>query len=353
MTSFVSHLECSLTAETYAAREVHGRSRAGGLLLARYDLAALRGAVSKEALAARRGGLWRYAELLPVEMEKNRVSLGEVMTPLIRAPRIEALRGGADLYVKDEGRLPAGGATARGMALAVSMARELRVKHLAMATDGAFGVALAAYASRAGLRATVFCPDDAPAPLVGEIALRGASAIRVNGRLEDCVRIVREGTEKAGWFDITPISEPYFVEGMKTAGLELAEQLGWDLPDWIFLGEGPAVEALAKAFDELEAIGWIGAKRPRFVAVAVDDDALGARAELAREEGLLLSPDGAAAFAAYIRAVAEKRVRRGERAVVFNGAMFGAHPPPSVEAVVDPDAPVDYARFRLKSSGDE
>lgn len=351
MASYISHFECSRTGETYPARAVHGLSRAGGPLLARYDLAALKGAVSREALAKRTGGLWRYHEFLPVEMEKNRISLGEVMTPLIRAPRIEALRGGADLYVKDESRLPAGSAMARGLALAVSMARELRLNHLAMAADGAAGVALAAYAARAGLRATIFCSDDAAPDIIGKLAARRADVIRVNGRPEDCARIVREGTTDAGWFDVTPTQEPYFIEGMKTAGLELAEQCGWKLPAWIFLGEGPAVDALAKAFDELEAIGWIGPGRPSIVAVAVDG-AIEAHAEMAREEGLLLSPDGAAAYAAYVRAVAERRVKRGERAVLFNGATLGDQPPPPIVTSVDRDAAINYAQFRLKSSRD-
>jgi threonine synthase len=234
MTSFVTHLQCSLTGEPYPAREAHGRSRAGAPLLVRYDLAAMKSAVSKAGLAARADGFWRYREFLPIEMEKNRLSLGEATTPLIRVPRIEALRGGGALFVKDESRLPAGAGAARGLALAVSMAKELRLKHLAMAAGGADGAAFAAYASRAGLRATVFCAGDMPAAIAGEIALRGAAVFRVNGGVEDCRRIVAEGAQATGWFDVSALAEPYRIEGMKTLGLELAEQFSWALPDWIF-----------------------------------------------------------------------------------------------------------------------
>ncbi len=392
MASFLSHLECSFTGEAYPAREAHGLSRAGWPLLVRYDLAALKGALPKEALRGRSGGLWRYRELLPVEMEKNRLSLGEAMTPLIRAPRIEALRGGGELFIKDESRLPAGTAAARGAALAVSMAKELRVKRLAMAADSACGPALAAYAARAGLHATIFCPEDTGADIIDAAAMRGAAVRRVRGSISDCARIVRDGAGLAGWFDVTPLGEPYFLEGMKTAGVELAEQSGWELPDWIFHPADEGVIGLAKAFDELEAIGWIGAKRPKIVAVATDagapvlkewesdegqgsprealivravrasggycaaagpEDLRGALDDMAREEGLILSLGSAAAFAVYLRAVRDRRIGRSDRVVLFNHATAVSYPITGAHPVIDPHAPIDYTMFKLNTSGDE
>jgi threonine synthase len=409
MTSYVSHLECSLTGETYPPREVHGLSRAGRPLVVRYDLAALKSAVSKDALSKRTEGFWRYREFLPVEMEKNRITLGEVVTPLIRTQRIEALRGGGELYVKDEGRLPTGSFKARGLALAVSMAKELGLKHLAMPTNGNAGAALAAYASRAGLRATVFCPDDTPPVNVEEIALQGADVYRVNGLINDCGKIVAEGKEKAGWFDVSTLKEPYRIEGKKTMGLELAEQFEWNLPDWIFYptGGGTGLIGMWKAFDELEKIGWIGPKRPKMVAVqatgcapivrawekgeehaplwenaatyaagirvpiavgdfliiravresegycvAVDDDDIkNALAEMAREEGLLLCPEGAATYAAYRRAVLDRRIKRSDRVVLFNCATGLKYPMPSVGKFIDRMQPVDWSLFRRASGG--
>lgn len=411
MQSFVTHLECSLTGEIYPAREAHGLSRAGRPLLVRYDLGALKNGVSKEALAKRSEGFWRYREFLPVEMAKNRVSLGEVVTPLIRTPRIESLRGGGELYIKDEGRLPTGSFKARGLALAVSMAKELGLKHLAVPTNGNAGAALAAYANRAGMQATVFCPDDTPSVNVEEIALQGADVYRVNGLINDCGKIVGEGKDKVGWFDVSTLKEPYRIEGKKTMGLELAEQFAWDLPDWIFYptGGGTGLIGMWKAFDELEAIGWIGPKRPKMVAVqatgsapivrawergeehaplwedastyaagirvpiavgdfliiravrasdgycvAVDDDDIrNALDEMAREEGLLLCPEGAATYAAYRRAVRERRIRRQDRVVLFNCATGLKYPMPKVDAFIDRTQPIDYARFKSKPSGDD
>jgi threonine synthase len=396
MGSFVSHLECSLTGETCPAREARGLSPAGAPLLVRYDPAALKAALSKDMLRAHGGGLWRYGELLPVEMAKNRLTLGEAMTPLVRVPRIEALRGGGELFIKDESLLLGGTAQARGAALAASMAKELRVKRLALAADGAYGIAVAAYAARAGLPTTVFCPLDTDPEIIDAVAIRGADVRRVNGSIAECARIVREGAGKAGWFDVSAGSEPYFIEGMKTAGFELAEQSGWELPDWIVHPADEGVIGLAKAFDELEAIGWIGAKRPKIIAVETrasapvlqawargDADAprtdspreiLIARAvrasggfcisvdeagaeralkEMAREEGIILARAGAAAFAAYLSAVLERRIRRSDRVVLFNSGAGAPYPAAEAGPVLDPHAPVDYAEFRINISRDD
>jgi threonine synthase len=399
--TFVTHLECSATGEHYAADAVHNLSRAGKPLLVRYDLKAVRTAFTKAALAERPEDLWRYRELLPLRKAKDVVSLGEAMTPLIRLPRIAAMLGVEELLVKDEGRLPTGSFKARGIALAVSMAKALGIKHMAMPTNGNAGAALAAYASRAGIGTTVFCPDDTPEVNVSEIDLQGARVYRVNGLIDDCGKIVGEGKAKVGWFDVSTLKEPYRIEGKKTMGLELAEQLGWDVPDVIFYptGGGTGLIGMWKAFAELEAIGFIGARRPRMVAVqasgcapmvrafeagvehaprwenahtiasgirvpqavgdflilravresggfaiAVDDDAIAAALdELARTEGFLTCPEGAATYAAYKRSLADGRVRPGERAVLFNCATGLKYPLPPVTRSLDRTKPIDFA----------
>ena len=395
--TFVTHLECSYTGENYDAGVPHGLSRAGKPLLVRYDLAALKDAVSKELLAARTEGFWRYREFLPVQHKKNRISLGEVVTPLI------PLRDRPHVIVKDEGRLPTGSFKARGLALAVSMAKEFGLDHLAIPTNGNAGAAMAAYASAAGIRTTIFCPDDTPAVNVEEIALQGADVYRVNGLINDCGKIVGEGKEKAGWFDVSTLKEPYRIEGKKTMGLELAEQLGWELPDAIFYptGGGTGLIGMWKAFDELEAIGWIGSKRPKMIAVQAsgcapivkaweegeehaslwenawtaaagirvpvavgdflilravrdsggfavaveEDDIFAARDRLAREEGLLLCPEGAATYAAYEQSLQDGRIAKDAKVVLFNCATGLKYPMPPVTKTLDRSQPIDYAMF--------
>ena len=407
--TFVTHLECSLTGETYPADTVHGLSRAGKPLLVRYDLDGLGAAVSRDALAGRTEGLWRYREMLPVRRAGNRISLGEAVTPLIDLPRLapsNQTSGAGRLIVKDEGRLPTGSFKARGLALAVSMARELGLHHLAMPTNGNAGAAMAAYASRAGLRSTVFCPDDTPEINVNEIALQGGDVWRVNGLINDCGAIVGAGKEPVGWFDCSTLKEPYRIEGKKTMGLELAEQMGWTLPDIIFYptGGGTGLIGMWKAFAELKAIGWLAedAPLPRMVAVqaagcapivraweageefaplwekahtvaagirvpvavgdfliiravnesggfaiAVDDDAiLAAVEEVARTEGLMLCPEGAATFAAWRQALAEGRIGPDDTAVLFNCATGLKYPMPPVTQALDRHGEIDWAQFR-------
>ena len=267
--SFVTHLQCAMTDERHEADQVHNLSRAGKPLLVRYDLEGVRKALSKETLAKRAPDLWRYRELLPVRKTENIVSLGETMTPIVAMPRLSKKLGGGEILVKDEGRLPTGSFKARGLVMAVSMAKALGIKHMAMPTNGNAGAALAAYASRAGIRTTIFCPEDTPEVNVSEIVLQGATVYRVNGLIDDCGKIVGEGKAKVGWFDTSTLKEPYRIEGKKTMGLELAEQLGWQVPDAIFYptGGGTGMIGMWKAFAELEAIGFIGKKRPRMIAV--------------------------------------------------------------------------------------
>src|SRR5262245_27879929 len=267
--TFVTHLECSATGKRYAADQVHGLSEAGKPLLVRYDLEGVRRAVSREALAARSGGFWKYREFLPVRKSADVVRLGEELTPLVELPRLAARAGAKSVVVKDEGRLPTGSFKARGLALAVAMAKAFGIGKLAMPTNGNAGAALAAYAARAGIETFVFCPADTPEVNVREIALAGAQVTLVDGLINDCGKRVAEGRERVGWFDVSTLKEPYRIEGKKTMGLELAEQLGWTLPDVIFYptGGGTGLIGMWKAFAELEAVGLIGPARPRMVAV--------------------------------------------------------------------------------------
>src|SRR5947208_9855914 len=229
--TFVTHLECSVTTARHRADEVHNLSRAGKPLLVRYDLDGVRKALSKEALARRPFDLWRYRELLPVRRAADIVSLGEAVTPLVRLPKLAHKLGGGELIVKDEGRLPTGSFKARGLVMAVSMAKALGITHMAMPTNGNAGAALAAYASHAGIKTTIFCPEDTPEVNVSEIGLQGAAVFRVNGLIDDCGKIVAEGKTKVGSFDVSTLKEPYRIARKKTMGLELDDQLGWSVPD--------------------------------------------------------------------------------------------------------------------------
>jgi threonine synthase len=401
--TFVTHLECAATGDRYAADEIHNLSRAGKPLLVRYDLDGVSKSFSKEALNRRAPDLWRYRELLPVRRLADIVSLGEAMTPLVPLPKLAAKLSAAELLVKDEGRLPTGSFKARGLVVAVSMAKALGIKHMAMPTNGNAGAALAAYASHAGIKTTIFCPQDTPEVNVSEIGLQGARVYRVNGLIDDCGKIVGEGKEKIGWFDVSTLKEPYRIEGKKTMGLELAEQFGWTVPDVIFYptGGGTGLIGMWKAFAELEAIGFIGKKRPRMVAVqasgcapmvrayeagvehaerwdnahtiasgirvpqaigdflilravresggfaiAVSDEAITqALDEAAREEGLLLCPESAATYAAYKQSLADGRVKKSEQALLFNCATGLKYPLPPIRRTLDRHKPIDFSMF--------
>lgn len=399
--TFVTHLECAMSGERYEADRAHNLSRTGKPLLVRYDLAGIRKALSKDALARRPADLWRYREMLPVRRVQDIVSLGEAVTPLIRMPKLSTRSSGGEILIKDEGRLPTGSFKARGLVMAVSMGKALGITHMAMPTNGNAGAALAAYATRAGIKTTIFCPEDTPEVNVSEIALQGASVYRVNGLIDDCGKIVGEGKDKIGWFDVSTLKEPYRIEGKKTMGLELAEQLGWDVPDVIFYptGGGTGLIGMWKAFAELEQIGFIGRKRPRMVAVqaegcapmvrafeagaehaprfenahtiasgirvpqaigdflilravresngfaiAVSDEKISAALdEVARTEGFLMCPEGAATYAAYRQSLADGRVSRTERVVLFNCASGLKYPLPSVRCTLDRHKPIDFA----------
>src|SRR5262245_8861569 len=272
--SFVTHLECANCGQKYDASQVQNLCTACQRpLWVRYDLAALKKNFSKKKLFGRPPTIWRYLELLPVRDPANIVSLTETITPILEAKRLAAHFGLDHLYVKDESRLPSGSFKARGMAMAVSKAKELGVTRVAVPTAGNAGGALAAYAARAGMEAFVFMPDDTPAINQYECHLAGAKTFLVPGLITDCGRIVREGKERLGWFDVSTLKEPYRIEGKKTMGLELAEQMNWRLPDVILYptGGGTGLIGMWKAFAELSALGCLEAeRRPRMVAVQSD-----------------------------------------------------------------------------------
>ncbi|VAV93799.1 Threonine synthase, partial [hydrothermal vent metagenome] len=264
--NFLSHLECGLTGERHEVGKVHGLSKAGKPLLARYDLAAIKAKVDRDAIWLRDSGFWKWRELLPVQNSQNVCALGEVDTPLIP---LHQLHPNSQVIVKDEGRLPTGSFKARGLALAVAMAKELGLDHLAMPTNGNAGSALAAYAARIGMQTTIVCPDDTPAINIEETALQGAKVFKANGLINACGAWVKAGADAGKWFDLSTLKEPYRIEGKKTMGLELAAQLGWTLPDVILYptGGGTGLIGMWKAFAELIELGWLEqTDLPRMVA---------------------------------------------------------------------------------------
>jgi threonine synthase len=369
-------------------------------LLVRYDLASLESTTSKEDLASRPGGMWRYREFLPVRESANVVSLGETETPLVALPHMSDLLDVDEILVKDEGRLPTGSFKARGIAVAVSMAKELGIHRLAMPTNGNAGAALAAYGTRAGMETYIFCPDDTPEINVREIALQGGKVWKVNGLINDCGKIVGAGKDSMGWFDMSTLKEPYRIEGKKTMGLELADQMGWQVPDVIFYptGGGTGLIGMWKAFNELREIGWLAGDLPRMVAVqstgcapfvrafdsgerharlwenastiasgirvpaaigdflildavresggfamaVPDSDIEAAQTAVATRDGLLLCPEGAATFAAYRSALERGLVSKDERAVLFNCGNGLKYPMPPVDQFLDHTEPIDW-----------
>lgn len=411
--TFVSHLECSANPgdedrSLYPADQIHTVSKTGRPLLVRYNLPALSAAVARDDLKQRPAGLWRYREFLPVRNTSNIVSLGEVQTPLLHLSKLQEEHQGSGsgrLLVKDEGRLPTGSFKARGMCVAVSMAKELGITKIALPTNGNAGGAAAAYAAAAGMKCYVFCPDDnTPSINIGETSIQGSRVYRVkNAMIQDCGKIVRDGVEMKQWFDVSTLREPYRIEGKKTMGLELADQLNWTLPDVILYptGGGTGLIGMWKAFQELRAVGWIDKERslPRMVAVQAsgcapivkawqngdvhaefwdnahtvaagirvptalgdflilqairesngfamavsDTDILVSRNEVAKTEGLLLCPEGAATYAAYKKAVQEGMISPDETVVLFNCASGLKYELPVNDAtLIDFSKPISY-----------
>jgi threonine synthase len=381
---FMTHLECSLTGERYDSDRLQNLSKAGKPLLARYDLDAVAARLSREKLAARPAGMWKWRELLPLPDGAEPVSLGEPETPLIPLDRVGLRQGVRAPIVKDEGRLPTGSFKARGMAAAVSMAKYFGVERIALPTNGNAGAALAAYAARAGMTSLVICPAETPEINIRETAAYGAEVIVADGQIDECGRIVGEGAAAGRWFDCSTLKEPYRLEGKKVMGLELAEQFGWALPDVIFYptGGGTGLIGMWKGFDELEKVGLIGPQRPRMVAVqaagcapmvraweldeefaerwegaatmatgirvpkavgdflilravresggaaiAVEEEAImEAVDDAARLDGMQLCPEGGAVLAAWRQALDRGLVGKDERAVLFNCANGNKYP---------------------------
>ena len=269
----LSHLSCSACHKQYEPHRLYNLCQdCANPLLVHYDLKRVSQTLRKESLASRAANLWRYREVLPVEQEGNIITLGEGWTPLIHAGRLGKQLNMSQLYIKDESLNPTASFKARGMTAAVSMAKELGVTKLAVPSAGNAASALAAYAAQAGLEAHIFMPCDVPMANQIECQQCGAHVTLVDGLITDCGRIVAERKDQEGWFDVSTLKEPYRIEGKKTMGYELAEQLHWELPDVIFYptGGGTGLIGMWKAFDEMEQLGWIDSKRPRMVTVQAE-----------------------------------------------------------------------------------
>ncbi len=373
----VTHLECAACGLEHEAQRLHNLcTKCSKPLLVRYDLKRAAATLTKESLSGRGSDLWRYREVLPVEHDKDIVSLGEGWTPLVRASRLGAQVGLGELFIKDESQNPTQSFKARGMATAVSMARQLGARKLAVPSAGNAAGALAAYAARAGLEAFIFMPRDTPRANVVECEQTGAHVTLMDGLITDCGAEVGRRKDREGWFDVSTLKEPYRIEGKKTLGYELAEQLNWQLPDVILYptGGGTGLIGMWKAFDEMEQMGWIGPKRPRMVtvqaagcapivkafaegsrfadefpnahttasglrvpkaigdfmildalrtsggtAVAVtDEELIAATCEIGAAEGIFCAPEGAACLPALRKLMARGLVKSEERVVLFN-----------------------------------
>ena len=375
---YVTHLECAACGLRHEARRLQNLcEQCGKPLLVRYDLERAGRELTRESLRGREASLWRYREVLPVESENNVVSLGEGWTPLLSVPRLAArLNFAGDLFIKDESQNPTQSFKARGMAAAVSMALELGARKLAVPSAGNAAGALAAYAARAGLEAHIFMPRDTPQANVIECREMGAQVTLMDGLITDCGAEVARRREAEGWFDVSTLKEPYRVEGKKTLGYELAEQMDWTLPDWIIYptGGGTGLIGMWKAFDEMEELGWIDKKRPRMVTVqaagcapivrafaegkrfadefpnaattasglrvpraigdflildalrasggtaisVTDEELLAAAAEIGAAEGLFVAPEGAACLPALRQLMKAGEIGAGARVVLFN-----------------------------------
>ncbi|MFN2452601.1 MAG: threonine synthase [Pyrinomonadaceae bacterium] len=373
----VTHLECGACGLRHEARRLQNLcTQCGKPLLVRYDLEKAARTLTKESLRTRAADLWRYREVLPVERDENIVSLGEGWTPLLRAERLGAKVGIENLLIKDESQNPTQSFKARGMTAAVSMAKELGMKKLAVPSAGNAAGALAAYAARAGIEAHIFMPKDTPRANIIECEQTGAHVTLMDGLITDCGAEVGRRKEAEGWFDVSTLKEPYRVEGKKTLGYELAEQLDWTLPDVIIYptGGGTGLIGMWKAFDEMERMNWIGTKRPRMVTVqstgcapivrafeegkrfaeefpnaattasglrvpkaigdflildairasgghavsVTDEELIAAAGEIGAAEGLFVAPEGAACLPALRKLMNEGFVGADDRVVLFN-----------------------------------
>jgi threonine synthase len=372
----VTHLYCSACGKEYEARKLHNLCECGKPLLTAYDLETAQQTLTKEALQTREKTLWRYSEVLPVDQDANRICLGEGMTPLLKAESLGKQLGLTNLFIKDESLNPTASFKARGMAVAISMAKELGAKKLAVPSAGNAAGALAAYAAKAGIPAYIFMPKDTPAANIIECQQMGAEVTLIDGLITDCGKIVAERKTAEGWFDVSTLKEPYRLEGKKTMGYELAEQFNWQLPEVILYptGGGTGLIGMWKAFDEMEKMGWIDSKRPRMITVQAegcapivkafaagasfgvdipdahtvasglrvpkavgdfimldilrtsggnafaisDAELLLAVKKIASAEGIFVAPEGGACLPALERMLASGEVEKDERVVIFN-----------------------------------
>jgi threonine synthase len=372
----LTHLECSLCGKRHEAGRAHNLCECGGPLLVRYDLQKVRENWNREWIAGGPSNMWRYAPVLPVSKPGSIVSLGEGMTPLVRAHRLGQRVGAANLWIKDEGVNPTASFKARGLSCAVSMCVELGITKLAIPSAGNAASAMAAYAAAAGIEAHIFMPADVPQSNYIECKAFGAKVTLVNGLISDCAKLVMAGKEKEDWFDVSTLKEPYRIEGKKTMGYEVAEQFQWDLPDAILYpaGGGVGMIGMWKAFEEMETLGWITAKRPKMIAVqaagcqplvrafergerrseawenaytlasglrvpkplgdflvldavrgsggcalaVTDEECLDWGARLASDEGIFAAPEGAACVAALARLMANGFFESNARIVIYN-----------------------------------
>src|SRR5258708_5794418 len=266
----MTHLECSLCSRKYEAGKIHNLCECGGPLLVRYDLARIRQQWNRDQLPRAANSMWRYAPVLPPSRQGSIISLGEGMTPLVRTKRLGERLGASDLWLKDEGLNPTGSFKARGLSCAVSMAVELGIRKLAIPSAGNAASAMAAYAAAAGIEAHIFMPRDVPQANFIECKAYGAHVTLVDGLISDCAKLVAERGPQEGWFDVSTLKEPYRIEGKKTMGYEVAEQMDWELPDVIFYptGGGVGLIGMWKAFNEMETMGWLpkGGPRPKMIA---------------------------------------------------------------------------------------
>jgi len=360
MYSTLTHLECTNCGKGHAATTLQTLcTNCGKVLYARYDLAAARATMTKEALAQRPFTLWRYHEVLPVGDPALVFTLGEGGTPLLPVPRFGEAIGLPRLLAKDEGGNPTGSFKARGMAVAIARAKELGARAVAAPSAGNAASAMSAYAARAGLPAYVFMPQDTPTIMQAECTAYGAHVYLVDGLINDAGKIVRENSAARGWFDVSTLKEPYRAEGKKTMGYEIAEQLGWSLPDAIIYptGGGTGIVGMWKAFAEMEELGLIGSERPKMICVqstgcanaqtlapgirvpvaigdylildairesggtaltVTDDEILAATREVAASDGLYGSPEAAATFVAARKLAASGFLGADDRVVVFD-----------------------------------
>jgi threonine synthase len=401
MKSFLTNLKCSYCNKEYSADIIQTTCTAcGKVLLAQYDLESAKKVMSKDTILRRPGNMWRWFEIMPVRNPENVVTLGEGYTPLLPALRLGKPWGANKLYIKEEGVNPTGSFKARGMGAAVSKAKELGVKAIGAPSAGNAASALAAYGARAGIETYIFMPQDVPEMHRKEGYMYGSHVYLVKGLINDAGKIVRTLAGPRGWFDVSTLKEPYRQEGKKTMGLELAEHFDWELPDAVIYptGGGTGIVGMWKAFDELEAMGWIGSKRPKMICVqsngcapivkaydegkrhadlfpnantiagglrvpiaigdylildairasggkalsVTDDEIRMAMKEMSQNEGVFASPEGAATYVAYKHLMNDSFLKPEESVVLFScGSAFKNADmlPIGGEPIIDPNDP--------------